>query len=330
MAESEHEAYRLTPSGRGSEDAVPAPPATVGDESRDADDVTVGDDATVGEDEPEIRDEPGDGRPTWSAGARLLAAAAVLMLGLGATAVVVILSDPHRLGRVFSGDLPEVTAAPEGTSGLGGAAQAAAQRPEQVETAPLDGRRRATFELVDDVTRFDLRVTDLGEELYRIITPAESVTRLLPELVGDRVRLRLTRDGAGPGEVEVLLNARVSWQVALTGGSTERRLDLAAARLGGLELAGGATRTTLRLPAVEGLVVVRVTGGVNRFDVTVVGGVPVRVRSVAGAGAIAVYDERLDGVAPQTVLGSPGWDRAADRIFLDLVAGANRVTVRGG
>ncbi|MFI7079148.1 hypothetical protein ACIBO1_17805 [Micromonospora sp. NPDC049903] len=324
MADSEHEAYRPTPSGRGSGDEVPAPPATVGDDMRVTDGVTVGDDVTVGE------DEPGDGRPTWSAGARLLAAAAVLMLGLGATAVVVILSDPHRLGRVFSGDLPEVTAAPDGTSGLGGAARAAAQRPEQVETAPLAGRQRASFELVDGVSRFDLRVTDLGEELYRIITPAESVTRLRPELAGDRVRLRLTQDGTGPGEVEVLLNARVRWQVSLNGGSTERRLDLAAARLSGLELAGGATRTTLRLPAVEGLVVVRVTGGVNRFDVTVVGSVPVRVRSVAGAGAVAVYDERLDGVAPQTVLGSPGWDRAGDRIFLDLVAGANRVTVRGG
>ncbi|QOC94791.1 hypothetical protein D0Q02_23095 [Micromonospora craniellae] len=278
-----------------------------------------------------MRDETGGGRPTWSAGARLLAAAAVLMLGLGAGAVVVILSDPHRLGRVFSGDLPtpEVTAAPDGTSGLGGAERAAAQSPEQVETAPLDGRRRATFELVDGVTRFDLRVADLGEELYRIISPAESGTRPRSELVGDRVRLRFTRGGEAPGEVEVLLNSRVRWQLSISGGSAERWLDLAAARLGGLELAGGATRTSLRLPAVEGLVVVRVTGGVNRFDVIVVGSVPVRVRSVAGAGAVTVYDERLDGVAPQTVLDSPGWDRAGDRIFLDLVAGANVVTVRG-
>ncbi|GIJ76814.1 hypothetical protein SAMN05443287_104364 [Micromonospora phaseoli] len=280
-----------------------------------------------------VGDDPPPDRPTWSPGARLLAAAAVLVLGLGAVAVMTIVSDPHRLGRVFSGDAPgpvvTVPTAPGDNSGLGGAARAARESPDEVETAPLNGRQRAAFELVDGVTRFDLRITELGEELYRIVSPAGSGARARPELAGDTLLLRLERTGVEPGAVEVLLNARVSWDLRITGGANERRIDLGAGRLSGLELAGGATRTDLRLPRVDGSLVVRVTGGVNQFDVTVAGGVPVRVRAAAGAGGVELYDQRHGGIPPGTVLSSPGWDRATDRIFLDLVAGANIVAVRG-
>ncbi|WBB90139.1 hypothetical protein [Verrucosispora sp. WMMC514] len=272
-------------------------------------------------------------RSSWSPAARLLVAAVVLVLGLGAVAVVAILSDPYRLGLVFSGGTDPVagaTAVPDDAGGLGGAARAARENPEQVWTAPLHDRRRASFELVDGLDRVDLRVTELGEELYRVVSPAGSGARARPVLVGDRMALRMERVGEQPGTVEVLLNARVSWHLRLTGGAAERRVDLSAARLSGLELVGGATRTDLRLPGVDGPLVVRVTGGVNQFDVTVTDGVPVRVRAGSGAGAVEVYGERRDGVAPGTVLGSAGWDRAAGRIFLDLVAGANVVTVRGG
>ncbi|WP_431883700.1 hypothetical protein [Micromonospora gifhornensis] len=281
--------------------------------------------------DPAVSDaESGDAGRTFSAGARLLAAAAVLVLGLGASAVVVILSDPHRLGRVFTGEGPQPQVTAESSGGLGGAARAAAQTSEEVRTAPLAGRERATFELVDGVTRFELRMADLGQELYRITSPAESDARPRPELTADRLRLRMQQLADGPGEVEVLLNARVTWQVRITGGTTERRLDLTGGRLSGVEFAGGATRTELRLPRTRGTAVVRVTGGVNVFDVTVAGGAPVRVRANAGAGDVQVYDERRDGVPAGTVLGSPEWDRSVDRVFLDLVAGAHLVTVRRG
>ncbi|MEU6023785.1 hypothetical protein [Micromonospora sp. NPDC047134] len=281
------------------------------------------------EPDPAPEGSPTGGR-SFSAGARLLAAAAVLVLGCGATAVVVILSDPHRLGRVFTGEGPQPQITAESSGGLGGAARAAAETPQEVRTAPLAGRERATFELIDGVTRFELRLADLGEQLYRISSPADSDARPRPEVAADRLRLRLEQVGDGPGEVEVLLNARVSWDLRITGGTTQRRLDLTAGRVSGLEFAGGATRTELRLPRTRGGMVVRVTGGVNVLDVTVAGGAPVRVRAAAGAGDVRVYDEQHGGVPAGTVLGSPAWDRSVDRIFLDLVAGANLVAVRRG
>ncbi|MCM0676831.1 hypothetical protein NCC78_19380 [Micromonospora phytophila] len=295
-------------------------------------------DGTAGRNAPQV-DIVGDGsadpeRPSWPHGARLLVAAALVVLALGAVAVVATLSDPHRLGVAFSGGGrtagPTVTVAAD-PGGLGAAAATSAQPANgQVQTAPLAGRRRASFELVDGLTGFDLRVDDLGEELYRIGAPAGSGRRPRPEVLGDRVLLRLEPgDRPGPGTVEVVLNARVTWRLRLAGGVSEQRIDLTGARLAGVELVGGSARTDLRLPRVTGTVTVRLTGGVNRFDLQVPGSPPVRVRVAAGAGAVAIYDQRSDGVAAGSLLGSPGWDRSVDRVYVDLVAGANTVNVAG-
>ena len=69
------------------------------------------------------------------------------------------------------------------------------------------------------------------------------------------------------------------------------------------------------------------TGGVSELTVTVPGGPPVRVRVAAGAGSLTVYDERHGGIAAGDLVSSPGWDRAAERLYLDLAAGANAVSV---
>ncbi|MGN9810491.1 hypothetical protein ACTMSW_14160 [Micromonospora sp. BQ11] len=277
-------------------------------------------------------------RSAWPYSARLLIAAALVVLALGGVAVVVTLSDPQRLGIAFSGGEPAgPRTGPVGRpaaepGGLGAAAEASARETAAggVGTAPLAGRRRATFELVDGLTRLDLRVADLGDELYRIGTPTDGGLRAEAEVRGDVVRLRFAPSGRpGPHSAEVVLSSAVTWRLRLAGGVTEQRLDLTAARLAGVELAGGATRTELRLPEITGTVTVRMTGGMNRFDVVVPGTPPVRVRAAAGAGAVAVHGERTRGVAAGALLGSPGWDRFTDRLYVDLVAGVNTVTVAG-
>lgn len=267
-------------------------------------------------------------RPSYAG--RLLVAAALVVLALGALAIVATLSDPNRLGLAFSGTAgPAVPVAEPG--GAGAAASAAESGTGGVLTAPLDGRERATFELADALTRLDLRVDDLGEDLYRITVPADGALVPRPEVRGEQVRLGLTAAGRpGPAAVEVVLNSRVTWRLRLAGGITEQRLDLGAARLAGVDLVGTATRTDLRLPRVTGTLVVRVRGGMNRLDILVPGEPPVRVRAAAGAGSISVRGGRTDGVAAGTLLDDSGWDRAVDRLYVDLVAGANIVTVTAG
>ncbi|MFF5173408.1 hypothetical protein ACFY3U_12300 [Micromonospora sp. NPDC000089] len=283
------------------------------------------------------RDDPGQSnvgptddaraaRASWFPGARLLAAAAVLVLALGAVAVVVTLANPDRLGVAFSGGRggpPTVWVGGE-PAGAGAAENAA----ERAATAPVGGRRRATFELVDGVIVLRLRVADLGDELYRISSPAGAALAPRPEVAGDRVRLRVVgSDGTGPGVVDVVLNSRVGWRLRLLAGATEQHLDLTGARLAGLELLGGASRVDLRLPVVTGTLTVRMSGGADRFAVHAPGGPPVRVRAAIGAGVVSVYGDRRDGVPAGALISSPNWDRRADRVYVDLVAGARTVTV---
>ncbi|MEW2444214.1 hypothetical protein [Micromonospora marina] len=273
---------------------------------------------TASEDDPDLA------RPRWSGGARLLAAAAVLVVVLGAVAVAVTLSNPARLGVVFSGGAPPSPVTGGGGSGGAGTTEVAGA---QTLTAPRGDRQRAGFELVDGLTRFTLRAADLGDDLYRIGAPDGSGVTPRPQLEGDRVRLRIEENGRGPAAVEVVLNSRVTWRLRLIGGVSEQRLDLSEARLAGVDLVGGAARTRLLLPRLDGSLTVRMTGGVSELTVTVPGAPPARVRVASGAGSLTLYDERRGGIAAGDLVSSPGWDRAADRLYLDLVGGANAVSV---
>ncbi|PWR13028.1 hypothetical protein DKT68_01800 [Micromonospora acroterricola] len=198
----------------------------------------------------------------------------------------------------------------------------------QAMVAPVAGRQEATFVLADGLASLDLRVADLGDDLYRISSPAGSGVAPRPEVLGETVRLGVVATGtAGARAVRVLLNERVGWRLHLVGGVSSQTLDLGRARLLGMELAGGSSRTDIFLPPVTGTMTVRLTGGASQLDVRVPGEPPVRVRVGAGAASVVVRDERWAGVAAGALLSTPGWDRSVDRLYLDLVAGASSVTV---
>ncbi|WP_330441068.1 hypothetical protein OHB44_15260 [Micromonospora sp. NBC_00821] len=313
--------------------------------------------------EPESEPEP-SGKATprrWSTGARLLVAAAAVVLLLGAAAVAVIVADPDHLGMTYSGQSdgtrpdgtrpdstdpgngarPGGVVDPDAAEGRRGGAGAAAERPL---TAPLAGWQKGTFVLADGLSSFELRVAELGDDLYRISTPAGSGVAGRPAVRGETVRLDLVESGTrGPRAVRVLLNERVAWRLHLVGGVSSQVLDLTRARLLGVELAGGSSRTEILLPPItaagtgnptgprsdlpSSILTVRLTGGTSQLDVRVPGATPVRVRAGAGAGSVVVRGDRWDGVAAGSVLGTPGWDRSAERLYLDLVAGANSVLV---
>ncbi|MGA4728665.1 hypothetical protein ACPB67_14665 [Micromonospora taraxaci] len=310
--------------------------------------------------EPEAPPEPaGDDVPLrWSTGSRLLVAAAAVVLLLGAAAVAVIIADPGRLGATHAGGRdgirPDGTR-PDGVGRAGGVADpdAADGRPggtaadDRVLTAPLAGRQKGTFVLADGVSSFGLRVAELGNDLYRISSPADSSVVGRPTVSGETVRLELAESGErGDRAVRVLLNERVAWRLHLAGGVSRQVLDLARGRLLGVELVGGSAHTEILLPPVtaastgsapgagspEGasILTVRLVGGTSQLDIRLAGETPVRVRVGAGAGSVALGTDRWDGVGAGAVLSTPGWDRATERLYLDLVAGANRVTVSAG
>ncbi|WP_146231271.1 hypothetical protein [Micromonospora sicca] len=171
-------------------------------------------------------------------------------------------------------------------------------------------------------------MADLGDELYRVEAPASGGVTPRPEVRGDRVWLRVEKHGrGGPAAVQVLLNSRVEWRLRLAGVVSDQLLDLGAGRVTGVELIGGSSRTELRLPRLAGTLTVRLTGGTSELTVRVPDASPARVRAAAGAASVTVYLEGRHGVAAGELISSPSWDRAVDRLYVDLVAAANAVTV---
>jgi hypothetical protein len=200
-----------------------------------------------------------------------------------------------------------------------------------VESAPVDGRRKAGFELVSDTAAIDLRAAELGDDLYRITTPKGSSVVPRAQLGAKGVQLFLDDNGQrGDAAVTVLLNADVRWSMRITGGVRAGVFDLGAAKVDEVDFAGGAARIDLTLPRPAGTLPVRLSGGVNRFEVSTDQGVPVRVRTRRGAGQVKLDGRTDDGVARGASFLSPDWNGSRNRIDLDAVAGVGTLRVGRG
>lgn len=269
---------------------------------------------------PVVGAEPGPPRSRRSGFGMVLVAVPVFVaVTLG---VVMILSDDSG-----SGERPSRSAAAPADRGV--APEFVDPANSRLVSAPVQDRQEAIFDLITGTTVVRLGVSDLGDQLYRISTPARASVLPRPEIQRDRVLLHLVPSGEnGPGAVDIELNSRVRWQLRLTGGAAEQSLDLGGARLAGVELLGGATRVELTLPQPEGTLTVRMTGGVNQFLVHAPAGPPARVRVANGAGAVTLDGNRRSGIARGTVLTPDGWDGADERFDFDLVAGVGTVTVQ--
>ena len=195
-------------------------------------------------------------------------------------------------------------------------------------TAPVAGLGNAVFDLADSATSVRLHAAELGGDLYRISAPAGS--GLLPRVVrsGPEVRLFLSHSAhPGSGVVDVAVNSTVGWTLHLNAGVRQTVLDMAAGKVDGIELAGGASRVELILPRPKGLVQVRMTGGVNQFLVRLAKLTPVRVQADSGAGQVTLGGSIHRGIAPGQSFTAYGWGDGTAGIDLQAVAGMGGLTV---
>jgi hypothetical protein len=277
-----------------------------------------------GEAEP-AADRPDAGTPADGGGrssARYAVAVGVVLALLVVAGSAIILAG-LALGVGPAAPGPDAGTAP-GVNTNAGAGTAAL-------SAPVNGRRQASLDMVSGTSTMTLRAADLGDELYRIASPAHSsVTPHVDEHAGT-VYLSLRATGNdGPGAVEVLLNASVRWNLRLGGGVRQSVLDMAGGTLERLDLAGGATRIELTLPRPDGTLAVRMTGGIHEFLVHTPAQIPTRVRVGRGAGRVVLDGRTHNGVAGGELFTPPGWAASVDRIDLDAVAGMGTLTVNAG
>ncbi|GAA2660673.1 hypothetical protein [Paractinoplanes durhamensis] len=277
---------------------------------------------TVLDDDDDI-DLPGWGTPGVEETARggrvrryrrpLLVAGLVLFLAGMATAILVA---PRWVGG-GGDDRTEAV----GTAGVSGDAT----------RGPVDGRTKAVFELVDGAATVRVVADDLGDDLYRISTPAGGGVTPKVDDDGDTVRLHLPAGvHGGPSEVAIVLNKSVRWTLWMDGGTAQTTVDLTGAEVDGVELHGGASRIDLTLPEPAGLLPVRMTGGVDQFLVKLAGATPVRVQVQSGAGEVTLAGATHRGIAPGQSFTANGWGTGETGVDVSAVAGMSALTVTEG
>jgi hypothetical protein len=126
---------------------------------------------------------------------------------------------------------------------------------------------------------------------------------------------------------EVELNASIPWDVEVRGGASRLTADLRGLCLGSLNVAGGASRLEVVLPAPSGAVTVVILGGASNVTIRRPDGVAARLRVEGGATNLA-FDDRHIGVAGGELdLHSGDYSGAADRYDITITGGANNLSI---
>jgi hypothetical protein len=205
------------------------------------------------------------------------------------------------------------------------------QPPVSIETsAPVTpAPDLATLELADGTTALDVRIGDTGENWYQVTSPIGSGITVRAEEQGGTVRV-FVDDGTDPGtaEVNVVLSPDVTWSVLMSGGVRTAAIDLTGAKVGRVDLVGGAAEIDLALPRQDTVVPISMIGGVRDWRVSTGGRARVRAVLEQGAGVVDLYGDRKQGVNKGTRFtegsGDGGIDLVAEKGVGTLIVAEDR------
>ena len=125
---------------------------------------------------------------------------------------------------------------------------------------------------------------------------------------------------------EIVLNGTIPWEIELRGGISSWAADLRSLRLRSFELRGGANKIELSLPRPEGVVPIRVAGGMSRISIERPPGVATGLTIRGGASEVLVDGETFKGRGPLSIQ-TPGADQSADRYEIEVSGGATKIAI---
>ncbi|WP_433301693.1 hypothetical protein ACQP2F_06825 [Actinoplanes sp. CA-030573] len=190
-------------------------------------------------------------------------------------------------------------------------------------SAPLDNRTKASFELLAGANTVHVTIGELGDDLYRISTPDDAGILPSATIRNDDVKLQTTRDGDGTGgEIEIVLAAKVRWQLRFSGYAEKQRIDVSGGQISGIEMVAGMREAELTLSQPAGTVPVKINGAVDKLVLKAPAANPVRIKVGGGAQTVVAGTRTLKDVTAGSTLTPKGWD-TTDRY--DVTAGA-RIT----
>ncbi len=195
-------------------------------------------------------------------------------------------------------------------------------------SAPLEGVERGTFVFTSWASRLVLSGNAGMAELYRaqFKGPVPEV-RVDGGTVTMRYPRRLRTLFGSNQEAEVALNPAVPWRIELRNGASDTTADMRGLTLAGLEIRGGASSVTVRLPAPTGTIPVRIAGGASGITINRPPGIEVSIRLKGWAAHLTFDDQTFDAVDTDGRLQSPGYAEATRRYDIEVDGGASDVIV---
>jgi hypothetical protein len=239
----------------------------------------------------------------------------------------------HRMSVLWSRRpviIASATVAVLALVGTGTAVALTAPPSAHVVSLPTAGRSQATLKIDASTPLLDVSIGRLPGILMQVSTPDDAPVR--PVLSGTApIVLSLAHAGSPKSgkayAVSVVLSSSVKWSLDFAGGTQRTRADLRGGRISGIAVTAGSDILQVSLPKPTGTLPFLLAGGVTGFQLSLPGGVPVRVTVGGGASYVSVDSQHLTGVAGGTVLTPPGWPSARTRFDLDATAGFSRLTV---
>jgi hypothetical protein len=203
-----------------------------------------------------------------------------------------------------------------------------------IASLAVAGRSRATLDMVTGTALLTIGVADFGPggPLLRVSTPAGDPPPLLAETDADGASPPgqdplVTLSAKNAAAVTVTLNAAVSWQLDLAGGTSRTAADLRGGQVTGISVTAGADVIDLVLPEPRARVPVQLGAGASQLLLSLPAAVPVRVTAADGAGEVSLEGQDHSGVAGGSVFTSPGWVPGATGVDIEALAGAGRIAV---
>ncbi|WP_430782766.1 hypothetical protein [Actinoplanes sp. G11-F43] len=269
--------------------------------------------------------EPGTGGRSWIQRPVILTGMTALLVVFG----TVLLARPlatseitERPAAVPTGviplePMPAASPSPSFSFALPPTTPAAASSPSPSRPAPV--KRTARLEFVTGVTTLTVRITDLGDDDFRVSGPSQTTF--------SGGVLRVDAGPAGGGDVEIRLSSRITWHLRLGAGVKTMDFDATAGTVSRIDLDGGAETMNLRLGRLAGVVPVRMTGGVGAWFIHTRNQIPVRVRVGSGAGNVTLYGRASGGVGGGTALGADDLGRGP-ALDIDAPGGIGSLEVK--
>jgi hypothetical protein len=154
-------------------------------------------------------------------------------------------------------------------------------------------------------------------------------------MTGDNLRVWTTNIGEAEAgaqtKIEIQIARGVKWDVSVVKGARQIKLDLGAAKIGSVELNGGADKADVILPKPDGELIARIPTGLAEADFHLQADVLTRVVFGSGAGSATVDGTKKVGLKGGTVMNGTGakkgFDAAKDRVRIDVGAGVGVLVV---